>query len=93
VPEGYVVANGRMQSFAANAVPRIGDVMIEYTALRPQVVSMVAEVRQGRLVAHQTQAGDSLAMITPGAVSAQEMFQVRRANSRDHQLHTLTDLF
>ena len=38
-------------------------------------MSIVAKARRGELVAYQTRAGDSLAMIKTGAVSAEKMFQ------------------
>jgi hypothetical protein len=43
--------------------------------LRIAPVSIVAKVRRGELVAYQTRAGDSLAMIKIGAESAEKMFQ------------------
>jgi len=61
------------------AQPEIGDVRIRFKHLPASVVSVIAEVRQGKLLPHQTAAGDQLEMLSLGSISAKQMFEDAQA--------------
>ena len=54
--------------------PAIGDVRIRYTALKPGVVSVVAQQSGQSFTPYQTKAGKKISMIKVGSHPAEEMF-------------------
>lgn len=57
------------------ASPRIGDVRVHFSLVRPQTVSVVAGQSKSSFTAYQTRAGDALLMLEAGSRSADAMFR------------------
>ena len=57
------------------ASPRIGDVRVRFSVVRPQTVSVVARQSKASFAPYQTRAGDALLMLEAGARSAESMFR------------------
>jgi hypothetical protein len=55
--------------------PRVGDLRIRFSVVRPQVVSLVAAQSGSSFAPYQTRAGDQLMMLTAGTESASAMFR------------------
>jgi hypothetical protein len=55
--------------------PRIGDVRVRFSVVRPQTVSVVAGQAGGSFAPYQTRAGDALLMLEAGSRSAESMFR------------------
>jgi len=76
----WTTFDGGVQSYKPAQQPQIGDVRVQFKLTKPSTVSMIAEMRRGssgkyELQAYQTDAGDALAMLSQGSLSAQEMFE------------------
>lgn len=61
------------------AQPEIGDVRIVFRAVKPQTVSIIAEQTGKSFRPFQTRAGRALEMLSPGSVSAAQMFEQAQA--------------
>jgi len=76
----WIAFDGGVQSYKPAQQPQIGDVRVQFKLTKPSSVSMIAEMRKGpsgkyELQAYQTDAGDALAMLSQGSLSAKEMFE------------------
>lgn len=64
------------------ASPRVGDLRVQFSVVRPQPVSVVAAQLGTTLAPYQTRAGDTLLMLEPGRRSAESMFRLATAVDR-----------
>jgi hypothetical protein len=69
---------GRVYVGADPARPRVGDMRISYTLVRPTAVSIVARQAGQGLTAYQTRAGDAIERLDPGTHAADQMFALAR---------------
>lgn len=74
-PEDARPDKGGIYLGADPAQPQIGDLRITYEVVEPGPVSLVAAQTGDSFSAYRTEAGDALAMITPGRVPARQMFE------------------
>lgn len=63
------------------AAPEIGDVKVEFKAVKPQPVSVIAEQTSKTFRAYHTKAGRDLEMLSAGDVSAAQMFAEAHAQN------------
>ncbi|GBC62943.1 hypothetical protein DENIS_3927 [Desulfonema ishimotonii] len=54
--------------------PQIGDMRIRFYGAPPQVVSVIARQQGDSLVSYQADAGDAIAILKPGSLSAESLF-------------------
>jgi hypothetical protein len=66
---------GGLYSGADHASPRVGDLRVRWSVVRPQVVSIVAGQSGSSFVPYQTRAGDALLMLAAGPKDAPAMFR------------------
>eukprot|EP01098_Paradermamoeba_levis_P007398 TRINITY_DN3055_c0_g1_i1.p1 TRINITY_DN3055_c0_g1~~TRINITY_DN3055_c0_g1_i1.p1 ORF type:complete len:409 (-),score=140.57 TRINITY_DN3055_c0_g1_i1:64-1203(-) len=64
--------------------PRVGDLKIwfEVAGVEGEEVSLIGQQKSNRLVEYQTNAGDQLAFLEFGSLSAQEMFESQQAQNQ-----------
>lgn len=62
--------------------PQIGDIRVSFRVVRPQTVSLIGQQQGGGLVPYQTEAGDKLMMVEPGAHPASAMFKQAESANR-----------
>lgn len=74
-PENARPDKGGIYLGADPAQPQVGDVRLKFEIVEPGPVSLVAAQNGNSFSAYKTKAGDSLAMIAAGRVSAQKMFE------------------
>jgi hypothetical protein len=76
-----LVGNGYYRGLEPEA-PRVGDVRVRWSVVRPQTVSVVAGQAGTSFTAYQTRAGDALLMLEAGTRSAESMFRAAAAVNR-----------
>lgn len=69
------IADGALYVGGDPQGPRIGDYRIRYEVVRPQAVSIVARQAGNSFAPYQTRAGDAVAMLDVGTVTAAQMFK------------------
>lgn len=74
-PEGARADKGGIYLGADPAQPQVGDVRINFSVVEPGPVSIVAAQNGDTFADYQTKAGGTIAMIVPGNVPAQQMFE------------------
>lgn len=74
-PENAKPDKGGIYLGANPAQPKIGDARIKFSVVKPGPVSLVAAQAGDSFAAYRTKAGGTIAMITAGEVSAQQMFE------------------
>jgi hypothetical protein len=74
-PEDATLSKGGIYLGANPAQPQIGDVRIKFSVIEPGPVSIVAAQNGNTFADYQTKAGGTIAMIVPGNVPAQQMFE------------------
>lgn len=74
-PEGARADKGGIYLGANPAQPQIGDLRIKFSVVEPGPVSLVAAQNGDTFADYQTKAGGAIAMIVPGNVPAQQMFE------------------
>lgn len=74
-PEGAQADKGEIYLGANPAQPQIGDLRIKFSVVEPGPVSLVAAQNGDTFADYQTKAGGTIAMIVPGNVPAQQMFE------------------
>lgn len=76
-PQGATmrVVSNQLYKGADPNQPGVGDVRITYTYAGPTAVSVVAQQASGGFCPYQTKSGDALEMLSPGSVSADQMFK------------------
>ena len=79
------VADDRLYLGADPAQPRLGDLRITYRVVDPGPVSIVGRQAGSDFAEYQTKAGDRLLMVTPGHITAADMF---RSAEFDNQVLT-----
>jgi hypothetical protein len=74
-PEDATLSKGGIYLGANPAQPQVGDVRIKFSVIEPGPVSIVAAQNGNTFADYQTKAGGTIAMIVPGNVPAQQMFE------------------
>ncbi|MGA0848776.1 MAG: TMEM43 family protein [Chthoniobacterales bacterium] len=74
-PEDATLSKGGIYLGANPAQPQVGDVRIKFSVIEPGPVSIVAAQNGDTFADYQTKAGGTIAMIVPGNVPAQQMFE------------------
>jgi len=74
-PEGARTDKGGIYLGANPAQPQLGDVRINFSVVEQGPVSIVAAQNGDTFADYQTKAGGTIAMIVPGKVPAQQMFE------------------
>lgn len=74
-PEGARADKGGIYLGANPAQPQVGDVRIKFSVVEQGPVSLVAAQNGDTFADYQTKAGGTIAMIVPGNVPAQQMFE------------------
>ena len=74
-PENAKPNKGGIYLGADPAQPQIGDARIKFSVVEPGPVSIVAAQAGDSFAEYRTKAGGTIAMITAGEVSAQQMFE------------------
>jgi len=74
-PEGARSEKGGIYLGANPAQPQVGDVRLKFSAVEQGPVSLVAAQNGDTFAEYQTKAGGTIAMIVPGKVPAQQMFE------------------
>jgi hypothetical protein len=74
-PENAKLNNGGIYLGANPAQAQIGDARIKFSVVEPGPVSIVAAQAGDSFAEYRTKAGGTIAMITAGKVSAQQMFE------------------
>ena len=74
-PEDATLSKGGIYLGANPAQPQVSDVRIKFSVIEPGPVSIVAAQNGDTFADYQTKAGGTIAMIVPGNVPAQQMFE------------------
>ncbi|MGA0112629.1 MAG: TMEM43 family protein, partial [Chthoniobacterales bacterium] len=74
-PEDATLSKGGIYLGANPTQPQVGDVRIKFSVIEPGPVSIVAAQNGDTFADYQTKAGGTIAMIVPGNVPAQQMFE------------------
>jgi hypothetical protein len=74
--------NGGIYIGRSPASPEVGDVRVTFQVVRPATVSIVARQTGSRLEAYRTHHGDSIALLSYGAVPAETMFVAAQKANR-----------
>lgn len=82
LPAGGQVLDGQVYVGADPALPRLGDMRISFAVVSEGTGSVIARQAGQGLAAYQTQAGDALFLLRPGAATAQEMIAAAESANR-----------
>lgn len=78
----FVHVNGNVLYFGKDpSNPQIGDVSISFTKVLPGEYSVIAEVNGNSLQSYVAKNGNTLSMLTSGAVSMEQMYQGRHKSN------------
>jgi hypothetical protein len=75
VQTSFKEQDGGLYRGADPANPQVGDFRVRFAVIEPGDVSVIARQSGTSLVGYQTKAGDSIALLEEGVVTAQEMFK------------------
>ncbi|MFZ9932750.1 MAG: TMEM43 family protein [Chthoniobacterales bacterium] len=75
LPDNAILSKGGIYLGPNPAQPQIGDVRIDFSVVEPGPISLVAAQNGDTFADYQTKAGGTIAMIVPGNVPAQQMFE------------------
>ena len=76
LPSKYVVEQGQIQSWSSGkSAAKIGDITVRYSVLKPQIFSLIGQVRYGEISTYFAKAGDNIHMMEAGSRTAEQMFQ------------------
>ena len=73
------VTGSRFYAGADPATPVVGDLRVEFAVVEPALVSVVARQTGGTLASYLTDAGGTIALLSYGTKSPEEMFQAAQA--------------
>ena len=70
----YTIQDGYLYPSSTPASPQIGDVRIQYKAMQPGPISLIAKQSGSSFSSYQTDAGKSISLIQSGTATAEDMF-------------------
>ncbi len=70
----YTIQDGYLYLSSAPSAPQIGDVRVQYKAMQPGPISLVAKQSGTSFSSYQTDAGKSISLIQSGTATAEDMF-------------------
>lgn len=82
LPTGSIIDNGKIYVGEDPSQPEVGDIRISFEFIEPHTVSVIAKQAGDKLVPYLAETGSTIAMLTAGDVSAEQMFAQAHASNK-----------